>query len=1000
MEDLLRYYPTRGGLVLGKSKRAEHPHLEKMPDYRPEEELDFLPILDPKKTATKDSPAVSSTAGTQASTVVDLIEDMYVLNDEYIFASTYNTTETGDETINLDQIPDEDNESDDEELLYEPEIDDDVEINLTGQIQATLSSTVEFKEYIEDTQNIDGNYKLSENQVAVEELFIGQQWLSKELCRNYLKELALDKNYCMVQVKNKKMKQSYKCKDETCEWKVYCSALNDGQTFECKSGHFIHTCQSYNGITHPLANARWVSKVMLECFKEHPNYKPRDFMTEVKKNHKVEVSYYIAWHAYNLCNEKILGSYEEGYSLLPSLCDEILRENRTNIVKLTTDPINDRFVSLCIAYRASLDGFLLNRPILGLDGCHLTGKYGGTLLVITSLDGNNGLFPIDIYLCQSECKESWIDFMSIVAEELKQHLRTLTFISDRQKGLIEGVSTNFGDVNHFHRYCFQHLYKNFKKLHPGKNLEFLAWRAARSFSEAKPSAPEWFDREPVETWARAYFDMSSKCEHITSNFCEAFNSWILELRKMPIYKLVQKFHLLMMRIFFDREQVVKQMPDGSVVPRVTNIIKKHLYFSHEFTAQPSTKDIWQIFDTKKDISWVVNMERHTCTCNEWQVSGIPCVHAICASLRLRPKTYDQYVHSYMYVDSYRVLYTPSIGPLYDKAIWPKNPRIVKPLKCGRPPGRPRSQRRRDRDEGGSSRKYMCGKCYVYGHNRSTCKGAAAENQELAPATFTGPHVRPDPTTRPPPPPPVSTSADETNASQALRNGPRNRGGGRKRRGGATQPHVPTTTAPSSTTTAPSSTTTAPSSTSAVSPVSPPSESAVPTPRGRGRGSRVGRGGRGNKGGRGVSFAPVPLIITATPVPPVQVAASTTISFGRSVSNSSTTTRGGALRGRGARGRGARGRARGQTIHRRNGRIVGIGMMQDEGPTLAREPTTTQVLNPIPGQDGCHIRGNYGGRGGGLVMRGGGAFSLTAGRGKRPRMMDWFGTPEQWVADEN
>ncbi|KAI3862255.1 hypothetical protein MKX03_007050 [Papaver bracteatum] len=945
MEDLLRYYPTRGGLVLGKSKRAEHPHLEKMPDYRPEEELDFLPILDPKKRNKGQSICVKHKLELRSTSLVD----------------SSNTK------------------------FYE------------------LNS----KNILKIRENIDGNYKLSENQVVVEELFIGQQWLSKELCRNYLKELALDKNYCMVQVKNNKMKQSYKCKDETCEWKVYCSALNDGQTFECKSGHFIHTCQSYNGITHPLANARWVSKVMLECFKAHPNYKPRDFMTEVKKNHKVEVSYYIAWHAYNLCNEKILGSYEEGYSLLPSLCDEILRENSTNIVKLTTDPINDRFVSLCIAYRASLDGFLLNRPILGLDGCHLTGKYGGTLLVITSLDGNNGLFPIAIYLCQSECKESWIDFLSIVAEELKQHLRTLTFISDRQKGLIEGVSTNFGDVNHFHRYCFRHIYKNFKKLHPGKNLEFLAWRAARSFSEvghniwmdrlkeANPSSPEWFDREPVETWARAYFDMSSKCDHITSNFCEAFNSWILELRKMPIYKLVQKFHLLMMRIFFDREQVGKQMPDGSMVPRVTNIIKKHLYFSHEFTAQPSTKDIWQIFDTKKDISWVLNLERHTCTCNEWKVSGIPCVHAICASLRLRPKTYDQYVHSYMYVDSYRVLYTPSIGPLYDKALWPKNPRIVKPLKCGRPPGRPRSQRRRDRDEGGSSRKYMCGKCYVYGHNRSTCKGAAAENQELDPATFTWPHVRPDPTTRPPPLPPVSTSADETNASQALRNGPRNRGGGRKRRGVATQPHVPTTTEPSSTTTAPSSTTTAPSSTSAVSPVPPPSESAVPTPRGRGRGSRVGRGGRGNKGGRGVSFAPVPLIITTTPVPPVQVAASTTIAFGRSVSNSSTTTRGGSLRGRGARGR-----ARGQTIHRINGRIVGIGMMQDEGPTLAREPTTTQVLNLIPGQDGCHIRGNYGGRGGGLVMRGGGAFSLTAGRGKRPRMMDWFGTPEQWVADEN
>ncbi|XP_026420744.1 uncharacterized protein LOC113316808 [Papaver somniferum] len=310
---------------------------------------------------------------------------------------------------------------------------------------------------------------------------------------------------------------------------------------------------------------------MLESFKAHPNYKPRDFMTEVKKNHKVEISYYTAWHAYHLCNEKILGSYEEGYSLLPALCDQILKENTTNIAKLTTDPLTKKFKSLCVAYRVSLDGFVKSAiPILGLDGCHLSGKYGGTLLAITCLDGNNGIFPISIYLCESECKEEWINFLSILVEELKAHPKALNFISDRQKGLIEGVSVNFSDVNHFHRYCFKHLYKNFKKLHPGKNLEFMTWRAARSFSEvghkiwmdrlkeAKESAPAWFDREPVETWARAYFDRSSKYEHVTSNFCEAFNSWILDLRRMPVCKLVQKFHLLMMRIFYDREQVGKK----------------------------------------------------------------------------------------------------------------------------------------------------------------------------------------------------------------------------------------------------------------------------------------------------------------------------------------------------------------------------------------------------------------------------------------------------------
>ncbi|KAI3931013.1 hypothetical protein MKW98_030252, partial [Papaver atlanticum] len=214
MNDLFIYYPTKGGYVVGKSARAEHSNMEKMPDYRPEENLVFLPILDPKKTSTKAIQVESSTSQSQASIIVDPNE---VINSE-------------NETLSVDEFPDEPDESDDEELLYEPEMDDDEKINLTCQIQATLESTEEFKEYVVETD------KLSEGQEFVEKLFVGQQWLSKEHCKDYLKDLALDLNHSIVQA--------------------------------------IH------GLKHPLANARWVSKVMLESFKAHPNYNPRDFMTE------------------------------------------------------------------------------------------------------------------------------------------------------------------------------------------------------------------------------------------------------------------------------------------------------------------------------------------------------------------------------------------------------------------------------------------------------------------------------------------------------------------------------------------------------------------------------------------------------------------------------------------------------------------------------------------------------------------------------------------------
>ncbi|KAI3866430.1 hypothetical protein MKX03_000523, partial [Papaver bracteatum] len=52
-----------------------------------------------------------------------------------------------------------------------------------------------------------------------------------------------------------------------------------------------------------------------------------------------------------------------------------------------------------------------------------------------------------------------------------QHKRALTFISNRPKGLKAGVDVNFSDVNHYHRFCMRHIWKNMKKYHPGQHLE-------------------------------------------------------------------------------------------------------------------------------------------------------------------------------------------------------------------------------------------------------------------------------------------------------------------------------------------------------------------------------------------------------------------------------------------------------------------------------------------------------------------------------------------------
>ncbi|KAF6137643.1 hypothetical protein GIB67_030535 [Kingdonia uniflora] len=84
-----------------------------------------------------------------------------------------------------------------------------------------------------------------------------------------------------------------------------------------------------------------------------------------------------------------------------------------------------QWTGTCLAFKASLDGFVNGcRPVLGLDGCFLKGKYGGQCLSIVAMVGHNGLFPIAIYLCRY-CSE-----YHMVSSYVKTYSGSVLAISD------------------------------------------------------------------------------------------------------------------------------------------------------------------------------------------------------------------------------------------------------------------------------------------------------------------------------------------------------------------------------------------------------------------------------------------------------------------------------------------------------------------------------------------------------------------------------------------
>lgn len=266
------------------------------------------------------------------------------------------------------------------------------------------------------------------------------------------------------------------------------------------------------------------------------------------------ISYFTAWNARALCLEPINGDYNEGYKMAPEVCKQIMIKNPKGVAQCHRNYMDNTFKDCCIAYYASIECFVRGcRPFIGLDGCFLKGRYGGCCLSIIALDVNNDIFSIAFYIYEGETKETWTEFLTILQPYLTEHPQPLTFISDRQKGLVPYVSAIFPTSSH--KYCFRHVYKNFKLKFKGTHLRDLAWGAPNSYEETEfqqwlelldkidPEAKEYLEKEPKTSWSRAYFDLISKSEHNCNNFSESFNNGSRNIETNLLCKWLNIFNL-------------------------------------------------------------------------------------------------------------------------------------------------------------------------------------------------------------------------------------------------------------------------------------------------------------------------------------------------------------------------------------------------------------------------------------------------------------------------
>ncbi|KAE8786782.1 hypothetical protein D1007_39364 [Hordeum vulgare] len=122
-----------------------------------------------------------------------------------------------------------------------------------------------------------------------------------------------------------------------------------------------------------------------------------------------------------------------------------------------------------------------------------------------------------------------------------------TFMSDRQKGLLNGFTTVFPSCPH--RYCLRHIYANFQRAgFRGEDLKKCIDAAAYAYSEhdfqlameSMKDAWEWMSTISPQAWSGHAMDTNCKTDLVLNNLSEVFNKYILDVRNKPNFTMINE----------------------------------------------------------------------------------------------------------------------------------------------------------------------------------------------------------------------------------------------------------------------------------------------------------------------------------------------------------------------------------------------------------------------------------------------------------------------------
>lgn len=636
---------------------------------------------------------------------------------------------------------------------------------------AVLASSPVVTSHTDDFPTTNENSDLDiENEISPESFSLGENWENEQNIaakwekiitgvdqrfagfdefREALHKFSIAHGFRYKYKKSDSHRVSVRCKSVSCPWRIYASRLPTTQLVRIKKMIPQHTCNGAAPKAGYRATRGWVGNIIKEKLRNSPNYKPKDIVADIQREYGVKLNYSQAWRAKGIAKEQLQGSYKESYSQLPYLCKRIMQTNPGSLA--TVDAKEDSsFHRVFVSFHASISGFQNGcRPLIFLDDIPLDAKYQGTLLIATAADGDDGVFPLAFAVVDDETDDdNWFWFLT----QLKFAApvpHPITFVANFNKGLKDSLVNVYGGEC-FHAHCLRYVAEKLNNDLKGRfshearrlmvqDLYTCAYapkledfeQCSQDLKAISPEAYDWVINSEPHHWANVFF-VGTRYNHMTSNFGQLVYNWVAEAVEFPITQMIDMLRGKLMELIYTR-RVDSNRWTTTLTPSMEEKLRNEALKAQSFQVLPSESSIFEVHGESVEI---VDLSQWDCSCKGWQLTGLPCCHAIAVSEGIGRSVYD-YCSRYFMAECYRKTYAESIYPIPDVEGPPldaddKLVIVTPPTK--RAPGKP--GKRAKLKQAGSlelvRRQMQCSKCKGLGHNKKTCKEVETDEGSSTP----------------------------------------------------------------------------------------------------------------------------------------------------------------------------------------------------------------------------------------------------------------------------